>query len=255
MGRPGLTCDTSVVNVVGHRGASVAERENSPAAFEAADRMGADGVELDVRLAPDGRGDFRLVVFHDPLPTSQHDLDALPGLDDVLRACGRRMLINVEIKNSDDDGGFDPEMAVVAPTIAAMRRFDPINTGRWLVSSFTVETIDRVRLAGPEFATALLCSAFDESTIGAAVDGGHVAIHPWHDLLDAGSVEAAHRAGLLVNTWTVNDPARMTELAELGVDGICTDVPDIARTALGQTGAPTPTPTWGFSSGDEGRPA
>ncbi len=73
--------------------------------------MGADGVELDVRLAPDGHGGSRLVVFHDPLPTDQSDLDALPGFDEILDACGDRMLVNVEIKNSEADGGYDPTMA------------------------------------------------------------------------------------------------------------------------------------------------
>ena len=47
----------------GHRGASAAERENTLAAFDTARRMGADGVELDVRRTADGA----LVVAHDPL--------------------------------------------------------------------------------------------------------------------------------------------------------------------------------------------
>ena len=42
-------------------------------------------------------------------------------------------------------------------------------------------------------------------------------------------VTAARQQGLAVNVWTVDDPARMTELIALGVDGIITNVPDIAR--------------------------
>ena len=47
-------------------------------------------------------------------------------------------------------------------------------------------------------------------------------------------VELAHDAGLRVNVWTVDDPARMVELADMGVDGIVTNVPDVAANALGR---------------------
>ena len=48
------------------------------------------------------------------------------------------------------------------------------------------------------------------------------------------SWRAAHDAGLAVNTWTVDDPDRIRELADLGVDGIVTNVPDVALVALGR---------------------
>lgn len=232
------------MNVIGHRGASRSQPENTPAAFRTADGMGADGVELDVRIAPDGRGGDRLVVFHDPLPTEQRDIDALPAFGEILDACGSRMLVNVEIKNGDEEGGFDPTMAVVAPTVAAMRSRgrDP---GRWLFSSFSLPTIDHCRLVAPEIATALLVHEATDAAIGAAVAGGHRAIHPWTQSLDAERVAACHAAGLAVNTWTCNDPERITELDRLGVDGVCTDVPDVALAALGRADDPPErSPTW-----------
>lgn len=235
---------TPAVNIVGHRGASVAEPENTPAAFAAADRMKADGVELDVRLASDGRGGSRLVVFHNPLPDDQAAIDALPSFDDVLDACGQRMLINVEIKNAESDGGFDPTMAMVAPTIAAMRRHAQGRTERWLISSFTVETVNHCRLVAPEFETAYLVEGVDDAIIASAVAGGHRAIHPWQGTLQEGDVVAAHAAGLAVNIWTCNEPDRMIELQAIGVDGVCTDVPDIARTALGRIVGDSDNPSW-----------
>ena len=39
-------------------------------------------------------------------------------------------------------------------------------------------------------------------------------------------VEAAHRLNLKVHVWTINDPAQMQQLIEIGVDGIMTDYPD-----------------------------
>ncbi len=208
--------------------------------------MGADGVELDVRLAPDGRNGTRLVVFHNHQPTDQDALDALPSFEEVLDACGSRMLINVEIKNAENEGGFDPTMAMVAPTIAAMRRHGNGDQSRWLISSFTIETVDYCRLVAPEFDTAYLTHFIDASVIDAAVAGGHRAIHPWQAGLDAGQVAAAHEAGLAVNIWTCNDPVRLVELSEMGIDGACTDVPDVARSALGRVDGDASQPSWGL---------
>jgi glycerophosphoryl diester phosphodiesterase len=59
-------------------------------------------------------------------------------------------------------------------------------------------------------------------------------------------VDRCHAAGLAVNTWTCNDPARLVELAAIGVDGVCTDVPDIALGALGRE--PALTPRWAVPS-------
>ena len=62
---------------------------------------------------------------------------------------------------------------------------------------------------------------------------GHAALHPYDATVTAELVSACHEAGLLVNVWTVDDPARIRELADIGVDGIVTNVPDVARHALG----------------------
>lgn len=239
--------DTREMNVIGHRGASDAEPENTPEAFAAADAMGADGVELDVRIAPDGRGTDRLVVFHNALPRAQVDIDALPSFDDVLDACGSRMLVNVEIKNSADEGGFDPTMAVVAPTITAMRRRGGSWASRWLISSFSLPTIDHCRLVAPEIPTAFLIHQVTDEAIRVAVDRGHVALHPWEGQVSVEHVAACHAAGLVVNVWTCNDLDRLVELERMGVDGACTDMPDLAREALGRSGQPPQlTPSWGI---------
>src|SRR5437764_504870 len=69
-----------------------------------------------------------------------------------------------------------------------------------------------------------------------AVAAGHLALHPFDATVNHELVALAHEAGLALNVWTVDDPARIEELAEMGVDGIVTDVPDVALAALGRGG-------------------
>jgi glycerophosphoryl diester phosphodiesterase len=224
--------------VLAHRGASQAAVENTPAAFRLADAMGADGVELDVRLAADGS----LVVSHDPLPTDASATD-VPSLGAVLDACGGRMLVNVEIKNLEHEPAFDPTMAIADATIAELRRRadDP---GRWLISSFSRATVDHCRQRAPELATAALCLAASSTELEQIAGGGHAAVHPAAGAVDEALVVRAHDLGLAVNVWTVNDADRLRQLRDLGVDGVCTDVPDVALAALDRSGAAV-NPRWG----------
>lgn len=223
--------------ILGHRGASVAAPENTPDAFRIADDMGADGVELDVRRAPDGR----LLVAHDPLPDGPGACDGYPTFDDVLDACGDRMLVNVEIKNWPADAGFDPTMAMVAPVIDTLRRRG--GSSRWLISSFSWETLAACRIVGAEIATAYLCEGINSKWIEKSRRAGHAAVHPRESTVTESLVTECHGLGLAVNTWTCNEPSRLVQLAALGVDGVCTDVPDVALVALARTGAPV-SPTW-----------
>jgi glycerophosphoryl diester phosphodiesterase len=227
--------------VLAHRGASAAAPENSVAAFELADAMGADGVELDVRRTADGR----MFVAHDVLPDDVAAVDALhlATLDDALDACGDRMLVNVEIKNWPADADFDPTMAIVAAVVDTLRRRGPGARDRWLVSSFSWDTLEAVREQAPELATAWLVSTVSPERLPVVAAAGHRALHPHEPRVDRALVERCHAAGLAVNTWTCNDASRLVDLAALGVDGVCTDVPDVALSALGRDG-PTLSPAW-----------
>ena len=58
---------------------------------------------------------------------------------------------------------------------------------------------------------------------------------PFHRDLDAAKLAEAHGLGLKVVVWTVNDPAQMADLIDLGVDGIITDRPDLLRKVVSGT--------------------
>lgn len=228
------------VQVVAHRGASRAERENTVLAFAEAARMGADAVELDVRRTADDV----LVVHHDPrlsdgraivdMPAA--DLPAhVPTLAAALDACVG-MWVNVEIKNDPTEPDFDPTDMVADATMALlMERDEP---ERWLISSFRIETVDRcqavARAAGASIRTAWLTTVVPDDVVEILTSRGHVALHPWVQLLGRHVLDQCHAAGIVVTTWTCDDPERMAELIDWGIDGICTNVPDVALSVLGR---------------------
>lgn len=205
--------------------------------------MGAEAVELDVRRTADGV----LVVHHDPhlgdgrlIAATRHgELPAdVPTLGEALDAC-EGMWVNVEIKNDPGDPDFDPSNSIADETIAHLvaRAADHL----WLISSFNLDTIDRCRALHPGIRTAWLCGEVPAGVTEMLTDRGHSALHPWVHLLGRDIVDQCHAAGIEVNTWTCDDPVRMAELIEWGIDGICTNVPDVAievRRGMSLGGAP-----------------
>ena len=65
----------------------------------------------------------------------------------------------------------------------------------------------------------------------------------YHKEVSTESIAIAHQIGLSVNVWTVNEPNRMRELIDMGVDGIITDYPNRLRQVLEELGLPVPAPT------------
>jgi glycerophosphoryl diester phosphodiesterase len=201
--------------------------ENTLEAFLEARRLGADGVELDVRLTADGA----LAVHHDaeipglgPIATlSVADLPShVPLLADVLAVCDG-MLVNVEIKNAPQDQGHDPTEAVAALTAAAIEEAGW--TDRVLVSSFQSRTLQAVRAADGRLALGALWG-FDvrpEAALVEAVADGFPAVHPFVSFVTPELVERAHDAGLAVNVWTVNSDDDLRAMVAFGVDTVITD--------------------------------
>ena len=217
-----------VTSVFAHRGASAAEPENTIAAFRRAKQLGADGVELDVRRHESGV----LAVSHDPVLGAPLD-PSVPALGDALDACAG-MTVNIEIKNMPGDPDHDPGELLAERVVELLheRGSDDV-----FVSSFSLSCINRVRELDDSIATAfLVVHAPDDDVIGRIIDRarrhGHGAVNPHHMGVTPRLVELAHAAGLLVHTWTVDDPDRMRHLADLGVDTIITNVPDVAVATL-----------------------
>jgi glycerophosphoryl diester phosphodiesterase len=201
--------------------------ENTLAAFARARDLGADGVELDVRLTADGA----LAVHHDPVVEGGEPIadrraadlpPSVPLLADALDAC-EGLRVNIEIKNLPAEPGFDPDHRVAGLVADLVMATDRVATV--VVSSFWPDTLEAVHRACPELATGLLVAHWPDplTLVPVALARRCTALHPFVTLVSGPLVAAAHDAGLSLAAWTVNDPTQLTSMDALGVDTVITD--------------------------------
>ncbi|MHB1986779.1 MAG: glycerophosphodiester phosphodiesterase [Acidimicrobiales bacterium] len=232
--------------VIAHRGSGPTgpEPENTIAAFRAAARLGADGVELDIRRS----ADHHLVVHHDAVlstgglvcETPARELPtAIPSLGEALDAC-TGLRVNLEVKNSGGEADFDPAQWVAVQT---GRLLLERGAKSWdsregvVVSSFALEALRAVKATAPAVETAWIVgpemAAVD--LVATALGEGLQGVHPFFWLVGADLVRRAHLSGLAVRPWTVNTAEKVGELDRLGVDAVITNEVVAARRALGRT--------------------
>ncbi len=189
---------------IAHRGASAELPENTPAAFERAIELGADFVEFDVHAAPDGR----LVVCHNPPRGGE------PRLDEVVELCAGRVGIMCELKTPWRYRRHD--------VVARVERLLP---GDAVVVCFEPGALQQVRGLRRLQHVGLGVSIRRATRYAWGVGF-------WDPRVRRRGVELARSLGLMTTVYTVNDEARMRELAALGVDGIFTDRPELLRATL-----------------------
>ncbi len=208
--------------LLGHRGCRRAPYlENSLAAFEYALASGCDGFEFDVRHTRDERN----VLWHDPdcngrqIATTDYSAlmdrngSPLATLEDVLRQLGGRAYLDIELKVS---GG---EEAV----ISALRATPPQRG--FIVSSFYPEILARLRELDSDLPLGFICDR--EYALDAWADIPAQVILPRHDLLRPQLVNDVHSSGRRIMAWTVNQPDQMRRVAQVGVDGVISDFPEL----------------------------
>jgi glycerophosphoryl diester phosphodiesterase len=198
--------------LLGHRGARGTKSipENTLASFDRALADGCDGFEFDVRRSADGEA----VICHDATSggveissAAAEDLPALPRLAEVLDRYLNAFL-DIELKVS----GLE---SIVIDLLHGRRR------DTFVVSSFLREVLEDIYSADANIPLGLLCETkaqlrgWDRMPVRYLV--------PHYRLVERKLVNEAHAANKKVLVWTVNTPARMTQLARWGVDGIISD--------------------------------
>ncbi len=247
----------ATIEVIAHRGAAHGSPENTIVAFERAIEQGSHGLELDVWPTADGAA----VVVHDEklgrtIPGAGR-VDALtwgqlrrldaggtgrppPLLDEVLELARDRVWLDVELKSV---GAVEPAVAAIA---------DAAMGDRCVITSFDVETLERVRVVAPELRRGLVQG---QRSLNPAVRWNEAlpqrllrSLDAWclvshHRILWRAVVRSVHRMGKPVYVWTslradARGPERTwARLVRLGVDGIITGRPgDLARFLEGMRG-------------------
>jgi glycerophosphoryl diester phosphodiesterase len=195
--------------VIAHRGASWDEPENTLPALRRAIELGADYVEFDVHATRDGR----LVVVHDRPRSS----GAYPTLEEVLEVTAGRIGVMVELKQPYRYRRYD----VVGRTLELV-------DDDAVIISFEPGALRAVRRVRPGMRT-IQHVGFGVTIRRAA---GAWAVGFANGAATPRAVARARSAGFATMVYTVNEPARMLDLAALGVTGIFTDRPDLALRTL-----------------------
>lgn len=237
--------DPAKPRVLAHRGLAIEAPENTLLAFAKAAAIGAAYLETDVHVSSDGVA----VVSHDPslarLAARKVDVAQLTmaELRRVDLGHGQGFASLEETLDAFPDLRFNVDVKVeraVDPTVAAIRRTRAAS--RVLLTSFSDGR--RLRLAAlvPDAVTSAGRAGVIRSRLTAFRGArariienlrGAAALQVPERVgsvrfVTARFVEAVHRAGAEVHVWTVNDPADMERLLDLGVDGLVTDRADLA---------------------------
>ena len=223
------------IQVIAHRGASAEALENSLAAFRRAVALGADGIELDVHSTLDGA----IVVHHDtvvpavgPIPDrtlgqlrarSLPNGEPIPTLEEALHVAGP-LDVWVELK------ALDP--AHDSALLAVLRRAAYPN--RLAVHSFDHRIVQRLCVRHPELRGGALLSAHLMDPVRALADAHASVLWQEWSMIDRRLVEQVHESGRTIIAWTADEAADLMHLADLGVDGLCTNRPDRALHLLGR---------------------
>lgn len=227
--------------ITAHRGSSRSAPENTMAAIAAAVEEMADYVEVDVQLTKDGV----IVLGHDAnlkrvagVNRSMASLtweeiqelevgswfspefagERIPLLEEVLDFCKGKISLNIEIKNLGKESQL-PERVV-----RLIREKDMEE--QCVVTSTSLEYLERVKLLAPELRTGYILSAaygdfyFEERADFISIRASFV---------NRQMVERAHAQGMAVHAWTVNSKSEMERLRLMEVDNLITDYPVLAR--------------------------
>lgn len=238
-----------------HRGSRVLWPENTMVAFQGAVDLGYRYIETDLHVSRDGK----VVIFHDDSLerltngvgrfwdhdwATLRDLDAAHRFDAVhgfpRRGTGVGMPLLEEAVRAFPAVQFNLDLkqpGIEAAVAAEVRRLGIED--RVLIGSFYDLRVRRVRaVSGKRVATAAgpgeVVRALGAARLGRPVIGAFDALQIPERSATRRLVAASHRGDKQVHVWTVNDPASMRRLLDLGVDGIVTDRPDLLNEVLGR---------------------
>lgn len=237
----------TIPKIVGHRGARGLAPENTLPGILAAAKHGVTYFEVDAKLTSDGEviimhdatlerttdgtgevaktsfADIRKVDAGKPFPDQgKVQIPTLVELLDLLIA--HKWGINIEIKPCP---GRERETA--AAVCAIVDKHWPKDWEPPLLSSFSMDSLDEAKKVAPHLPRGYLCEEFTPGWQDVVKGLACATLNLNTNKLGPADLAAAKETGLPILVWTVNDPARATELLAAGVTAVITDRPDIVR--------------------------
>ncbi len=229
-----------------HRGASALAPENTLAAMQLAQKLGAKWVEFDVTLSKDGD----VFVFHDKTldrTTDQHGLIAkktakvlkkadagswfspeykgatIPTLAELLPALGELGLsVNIELKPHDNR-----ITELVVKVLDTVREHWPAQAAPPLFSSFSHQAMVELRQRDPQAKIGLLLHEWRMEWQAEADALQCTSIHVDREILTPRRIAAIKHTGRAVYCYTINTRSSAQRLFAQGVDGIFSNYPDL----------------------------
>jgi glycerophosphoryl diester phosphodiesterase len=222
---------TSTILRIGHRGACGHAPENTLASIEQAIILRCALTEVDIQRTSDdelvllhdervdrttnGRGRVADLTLPDIRTLDAGGGESPPTLDDVLKAASGRIGLILELKT----GGSAYDVCAI---VRGSGFTQPV-----IYASFLQEELQHVRRANPNAQTMILFTRLPASPWAAAakLHATHVGLRL--DTVTEPLVNALHNQGLIVFAYTANQPAQVSKMKMLGVDGIISDFPDL----------------------------
>jgi glycerophosphoryl diester phosphodiesterase len=236
------------VEVIAHRGAAAVRPENTLAAVEQALEDRADWVEIDVQEIADGT----VIVTHDrdfmkqagvplkvweamPADLARIDIGSwfdpaysearVPTLRDVLELAKGRGRVLIELKYYGHDERLEERVVEIVEEAGMVEDV--------MVMSLKRAGVAELRSLRPNWPVGILAAR----AIGdlAALDAEFLAVNTGQ--VSPQLLRRAHAAGKRVYVWTVDDPRAMSRMISMGVDGLITNAPDLARRVMEERAA------------------
>lgn len=207
--------------VIAHRGASAYVQENTLKAFDLAFKLGSTWLETDIQRSSDGV----LVLYHDynlqngcKIKDSSYNYLKkfnVPTLADLLKITPQNFTLNLEIKNDNDIyPGIEKQI------LAEIKKAKNIKENQILISSFAVESLQKIRALNKNISIGVLTRNFEIKTpLSLKAKSVNISVKRVTKKI----VETCHKNNLKVLVYTVNDLQTYQKLKAWKVDGIFSD--------------------------------
>ncbi len=236
---------SNTVTIVAHRGAAAKAPENTLASIRQAINDKADWVEIDVQETIDGE----VVVIHDSdfMKLAGIDLkvwngtlgqirdidigswfdqkfstERVPTLVEVLEEAKGKAGVVIELKYYGHDQQLEQRVVDIVEQLGMANEV--------AIMSLKYEGIQKIRTLRPDWTIGLLSA----KAIGnlASLDVDFLAVA--QGMATPGFVRRSHEQGKQVFVWTINDAVSLSRMMSLGVDGVITDEPALAREVIAE---------------------